>query len=94
MRPIKARSRRWPRMKGMNRDEKEGEARNRERETGKENRKSAEYSRRRRRKIGKIGLKSVWRKSETEASMVIRGFRKDGNDVVVVSGDPIGGVGR
>lgn len=80
-------------MKGMDREEKEGEARNRERETGKENRKSAENSRRRRRKFGSIGLKSAWRKSETVASMVIRGFRKYGDDGVVVSGDPIGGGG-
>ncbi|KAE8671543.1 40S ribosomal protein S27 [Hibiscus syriacus] len=73
MRPIKVQSRRWPRMRGTAKDEKEGEARKRAMETGKVNWKSAEYSRRRKRKAGRIGLKSLWRKSETEASIVIRG---------------------
>lgn len=73
MRPIKAMSRRRPRMRGIDREEKEREARNMERDTGKEKRKSAEYSRRRRRKVGRMGLNSVWRKWEMVASSVIRG---------------------
>lgn len=60
-------------MRGIDREEKEREARNMERDTGKEKRKSAEYSRRRRRKVGRMGLNSVWRKWEMVASSVIRG---------------------
>ncbi|KAE8712938.1 hypothetical protein F3Y22_tig00110221pilonHSYRG00225 [Hibiscus syriacus] len=89
MRPIKARSKRRPRRRGIAKEENEGETRKKERETGKEKQKSAEYSRRKR-KVGRIGLKSVWRKSEMEASMVIKGLSKCGGDGVVVFVEPIG----
>lgn len=59
--PIRARSTRRPRRKGVKKGNREGEARRRERESGKDNRKSAEYSRTRRKKAGRKGLKSVWR---------------------------------
>ena len=95
MRPIKARSRRRPRMRGLDREEKEGEVRKRESETGKEKRKSAEYSMRRRRKVGRMGLNSVWRKWETVASRLIREWRNGSDDgVAVFDGEPIGGGGK
>ena len=83
-------------MRGLDREEKEGEARKRESETGKEKRKSAEYSRRRRRKVGRMGLNSVWRKRETVASRVIRGWRNGGDDEVAdpdLDGESIGNGG-